>query len=140
MKLKAGLCFAVLVIFGIHGNAQVLSTKEAKVILVVDETKETVSHIELFGNFQLLERAEVLEKYPNCRFYIGLLEGSYELDKNNVKPINGSTIIMYTDRQYLSNTEFNTGNKLSIGDQLDIGSIKTKVVSKKKGELILETQ
>ena len=140
MKLKAGLCFAVFVIFGIHGNAQVLSTKEAKVILVVDETKETVSHIELFGNFQLMKRAEVLEKYPNCRFYIGLLEGSYELNKNSVIPINGSTIIMYTDRQYLSNTKFFTSDKLSIGDQLALGSIKAKVVSKKKGELILKTQ
>ena len=140
MKLKSGLCFAVLVIFGINGNAQVLSTNEAKVILVVDQTKETVSHIELFGNFQLLNRAEVIEKFPNCQFYIGLLEGSYELKKNSVIPINGSTIIMYTDRQYLSNNKLFPSDKFSIGDQIDLGSIKAKVISNKKGELILETQ
>ncbi|MGB5434978.1 MAG: hypothetical protein WBM98_03730 [Maribacter sp.] len=140
MKLLVGLCFVVLMIFGIDGNAQVLSTKEAKVIMVVDETNETVSHIELFGNFQQMKKAEVLEKYPNSHFYIGLLEGSYELNKNNVIPTHGSTVIMYTDRQYLSINTLFPSDKFTVGDELDIGSIKAKVVSKKKGELILKTQ
>ncbi len=140
MKLKSGLCFAVLVIFGINGNAQVLSTNEAKVILVVDETKETVSHIELFGNFQLLKRAEVIEKFPNCQFYIGLLRGSYELNDHNVTPLIGSTIIMYTDQPYLSSNRILQSARFSTGDQLSLGSGSAKVISNKKGELILKTQ
>ena len=140
MKLKAGLFFIVLVFLSVNANAQVLSTKEVKVILVVDEKKDAVSHIELFGNFQLMKRTEVLEKYPNCQFYIGLLEGSYELNNNIVIPIKGSTVIMYTDRQYILNNTLLPSDKLDAGDQLDLGQVKAKVVSKKKGELILKTQ
>jgi hypothetical protein len=140
IKLKAGLFFVVLVFFNINCNAQVLSTRETKVIMVVSEKSDEISHLELFNTFQKMNSPEVLEKYPNSQFYIGLLEGSYELNKNNIIPIKGSTIIMYTDRQYLSGDILFPSDKFSAGDQIDLGSIKAKVVSKKKGELILKTQ
>jgi hypothetical protein len=135
-----GLLFIALLFLSINGNTQVISTKEAKVILVVDEKSDTISHLELFNTFQKMNGPEALEKYPNSQFYIGLLEGSYELNKNYIIPIEGSIISMYTDKQFLSsNTSFPIGN-ISAGDKLKFGQVKAKVVSKKKGELILKTQ
>lgn len=138
MKLKLKLFLIVLVFFGLNGNAQVLSTKEAKVILVVNEKSNIISHIELFNTFQKMEHPDVLEKYPDSKFYIGLLEGSYELNNNNVLPTKESSITMYTDRQFLSgNTLFPIDN-FSVGEQLSLGKFKAKVISKKKGELVLK--
>ena len=135
-----GLLFIALLFLSINGNTQVISTKEAKVILVVDEKSDTISHLELYNTFQKMNGPEALEKYPNSQFYIGLLEGSYELNKNYIIPIEGSIISMYTDKQFLSsNTSFPIGN-ISAGDKLKFGQVKAKVVSKKKGELILKTQ
>jgi hypothetical protein len=140
MKLKVRLYAVLFLFFGINGNTQVLSTKEAKVILVVSEREEAVSHIELFNNFQLMKRAVALEKYPNCQFYIGLLIGSYELNENIVVPLKGSSVIVYTDRQYLSDNSLFPNARSSFGKQLNLGSAKAKVISNKKGELILKTQ
>ena len=137
-KIIGGIIFLLFTMF--YVQAQTRTTNEAKVILVVSEKSDEISHLELFNTFQKMNSPEVLEKYPNSQFYIGLLEGSYELNKNNIIPIKGSTIIMYTDRQYLSGNILFPSDKFSAGDQLDLGSIKAKVVSKKKGELILKTQ
>ncbi len=140
IKLKAGLYFVVIVFFVINCNAQVLSTIETKVVLVVNEKSDEISHLELFNTVEKMKGNGILEKYPNCQFYIGLLEGSYELNKNNVIPLIGSTIIMYTDKPYLSSNRILPSPRFSAGDQLDLGSGKAKVISNKKGELILETQ
>lgn len=140
MKLKAGLLFIVLVFLSINGNSQVLSTKEAKVILVVDEKKEAVSHIELYGNFQLMKRAEVLEKYPNCQFYIGLMEGSYEVVQTQVYPQIGTAIIIFNSQPLFRDTNIVFTEHYSPGDLLKIGKTEARVISNKKGELIIKTQ
>lgn len=140
MKLKARLFFAILVFFGLIGNAQVLSTKEAKVILVVDEKKEAVSHIVLFGNFQQMKRAEVLEKYPNCKFYIGLMEGSYEVDQTMVCPQKGATIVIFINQPIFGEPDLVFADYKSPGDSMKIGNTDAMVISNRKGELVLKTQ
>ncbi|MGB5666492.1 MAG: hypothetical protein WBM53_06575, partial [Maribacter sp.] len=122
------------------GHAQSLTTKETKVVLVVKGASEGIRKLALFNTFEKMKGNEILEKYPNCQFYIGLLQGSYELNENDVIPLMGSTIIMYTDQPYLSSNRILPSIRYFAGDQLDMGSGKAKVVSDKKGELILKTQ
>ncbi|MGB5273225.1 MAG: hypothetical protein WBN39_04150 [Flavobacteriaceae bacterium] len=122
------------------GHAQSLTTKETKVVLVVKGASEGIRKLALFNTFEKMKGNEILEKYPNCQFYIGLLQGSYELNENDVIPLMGSTIIMYTDQPYLSSNRILPSIRYSAGDQLDLGLGKANVVSNKKGELILKTQ
>ncbi|MGB5272644.1 MAG: hypothetical protein WBN39_01200 [Flavobacteriaceae bacterium] len=122
------------------GHAQTLTTTETKVVLVVKGASEGISQLALFNTFEKMKGEEIFEKYPNSQFYIGLLQGSYELSKNDVIPLKGTTIIMYTDQPYLSSNRILPRARFSVGDQLDLGSGKAKVVSNKKGELILNTQ
>ncbi len=109
-KIIGGIIFLLFTMF--YVQAQTRTTNEAKVILVVSEKSDEISHLELFNTFEKMKGNEILEKYPNCQFYIGLLQGSYELNENDVIPLMGSTIIMYTDRHYLS------GNRLLPSDSV----------------------
>jgi len=129
-----------LLFLSINGSAQVISTKEAKVILVVDERKETVSNIVLFGNFQQMKRAEVLEKYPNSKFYIGLMEGSYEVFQAGVRPQKGTTIIIFINQPIFRETDMLFTDYKNPGDTIKIGNSEARVISNNKGELILKTQ
>ena len=124
----------------VFGHAQSLITKETKVVVVVKGASEGITQLALFNTFEKMKGNEILEKYPNCQFYIGLLQGNYELNENDVIPLMGSTIIMYTDQPYLSSNNTLPSARFSAGDQLDLGLGKAKVVSNKKGELILKTQ
>ena len=139
MKRKSGLVLLLLVSMGL-GHAQSLTTNETKVVLIVKGASEGISQIALFNTFEKIKGNGILEKYPNCQFYIGLLRGSYELNDNDVTPLIGSTIIMYTDQPYLSSNRIIQSARFSAGDQLSLGSGSAKVISNKKGELILETQ
>lgn len=140
MKLKTGLFFIVLLFLSINGNAQVLSTKEVKVIFVVDERNEAESHIVLFDNFQQMKGAEVLEKYPDCQFYIGLMEGSYEVVRARVRPQKGTTIIIFNNQTISGDTDIVFMGHYSPGDPIKIGRTGARVISNNKGELILKTQ
>ena len=139
MKRKSSLVLLLLVSMGL-GHAQSLTTNETKVVLIVKGASEGISQIALFNTFEKIKGNGILEKYPNCQFYIGLLRGSYELNDNDVTPLIGSTIIMYTDQPYLSSNRIIQSARFSAGDQLSLGSGSAKVISNKKGELILETQ
>ncbi len=139
MKRKSGLVFLFLASV-ILGHAQSKTTKETKVILIVEGTSNGIDQIMLFNTFEKMKGNQIFGKFPNCQFYIGLLQGRYELKEDRVKPSLGSTIIMYTDRQYLSGNRVLPSDGFSAGDQLDLGSKKAKVISKNKGELILKTQ
>lgn len=46
---------------------------------------------------------------------------------------------MYTDKQIFLEDYFLPADKLFPGDRFDLGKTKAKVVSSKKGELILKT-
>ena len=139
MKRRSGMVLLLLVGMGL-GHAQSLTTNETKVVLVVKGASEGISQITLFNTFEKMKGNGILEKYPDCQFYIGLLRGGYELNDNDVTPLLGSTIIMYTDQPYLSSNRILPSARFSRGDQLSLGSGSAKVISNKKGELILKTQ
>ena len=122
------------------GHAQSKTTEETKMILVVDGTSDGIAQMVLFNTFEKMKGNEIFGKYPNCQFYIGLLQGRYELKEDRVIPSKGSTIIMYTDRHYLSSNRVPPSDGFLAGDQLDLGAKKAKIIAKNKGELILKTQ
>ncbi|WP_273568798.1 hypothetical protein [Maribacter halichondriae] len=74
----------------------------------------------------------ILKEYPNSMFYIGLLKGSYELNKNTITPVRGSTVIMYTNKQFFPGNQFFPGDQFSPDDPFDLGNAKAKVISKKR--------
>jgi hypothetical protein len=121
-------------------GAQTHSTKETKVILVVSYNTRSVSNIVLFHTFQNLKKEEVFKKYDTSKYYVGLLMGSYELNDDDVVPIDNTTIIIYTEKQIFLDEYFLPADKLLPGDRFDLGKTKAEVVSSKKGELVLRTR
>jgi len=142
MKRKSGMVFLFLasILLGHAQSKTTKTTKETKVIMVVEGTAEGITQVVLFNTFEKMKGNEIFGKYPNSQFYIGLLQGRYEVNDDKVTPSKGSTIIMYTDRHYLSSNRIPPSDGFSVGDHLNLGSGKAKVVSNKKGELILKTQ
>lgn len=134
------LLFMMLVLLMANeSHAQIRSTKEAKVILVVNTESRSVTQMILFAKVQQMTNEELLNQYPDSKFYIGLLSGTYELMDNGITPGKNATIIMYTDRQFFPTEYFSSEHQHSPGDEFNIGGTKTKVVSSKKGELTLKT-
>ena len=128
-KIKGCIIFLLFLIF--YAQAQTRTTKEAKVILVVDKDSNRIKNIELF-NTQITED-EMLKKYSKSIFFLGSFKGRYELNNNAILPKSESIITIYTDKQLFSDSEFSPGKNIMIGN------IKTKEISRKKGELILKT-
>lgn len=131
LKYKAGFLLFLLLFSVNVFYSQTRSTKETKVVLIVNQKTSKVSGLELFET----QHAENIlpKKYPGNTFYLGILKGTYELDNNVVLPKSGAIITIYTDKQLFSE------NQLSLKENINFGSAKTKVVSRNKGELILKT-
>jgi hypothetical protein len=130
MKSKLFYTF-IMVLFGLFfTQAQTRSTVETKVILIVHKDSNQITNIELF-NTQITEK-EMLKKYSKSIFFLGLFKGRYELNNNEILPKSESIITMYTDKQLFSNSQFSPNKNMKIGN------IKTKEISRKKGELIIK--
>ncbi len=139
MKRKSGMVFLFMTSM-LLGHAQSKTTKETKVILVVEGTLDGIAQMVLFNTFENMKGNQIFGRYPNCQFYIGLLQGRYEVNDGRVIPSKGSTIIMYTDQRYLSSNREPPIDGFLAGDLMNLGSGKAKVIAINKGELILETQ
>ena len=127
-KIIGSIIFLLFTMF--YVQAQTRTTKEAKVILVVDKDSNQITNIELF-NTQITEN-EISKKYSKSIFFLGLFKGRYELNNNAIVPKSESIITMYTDKQLFSNYQFSPSKNITIGN------IKTNEISRKKGELILK--
>ncbi len=138
VKTKMFISIFTLLVFGIC-PAQTLSTKETKVVFVVDSESEIVTHITLFTKMQKMEKDRLLERYTGCKFYVGLLKGSYEINNDVIVPKENTTLIMYTDKQIFPQQHFLPADDLLPGDRFNLGKTRVKVVSSKKGELVLRT-
>lgn len=140
MKYLTNVFFIMLMGICLTAGAQTHSTKETKVILVVSSKTGAVTQLELFHTFQSKKREEIYKKYNDCKFYVGLLKGRYEVNGNYIEPKKNTTIVMYTDKQIFPENYFLPADKLLPGDRFDLGQIKAEVVSSKKGELVLRTR
>ena len=131
LKSKASYLLLLLLFSVFIINAQTRSTKETKVVLIVSQKTNEVSGLELF---EIQNSENILpKKYPGNKFYLGILKGIYELDENVVQPKSGAVITIYTNKQLFSEDQF------SLKENINFGNIKTTVVSRKNGELILKT-
>ncbi len=119
--------------------AQERTTKETKVVLVINEKSDTVEHIELFASFQKMKKKELATKYAHHDFFLGVLKGTYNVNEKWIVPGNDTTIIIYTEKQFSPFKEFFQGDELIPGDEFSIGKTKAKVIAHKKGELTLKT-
>ncbi len=121
----------IMVVFGLFfTQAQTRSTAETKVILVVNNDSNQITNIELFKP-EITEN-EMSKKYIKSIFIYGLFKGRYELNDNVILPKSESIITMYTDKQLFSNSQFSPSKNMKIGN------IKTKEISRKKGEIIIK--
>jgi len=120
-------------------GAQTYSTKETKVILVVSSKTRSVSHIVLFHVFQNQQKEDFFKQYSEYECYVGLLEGSYVIKDGYIVPKKETKIIMYTEKQVFPEAHFSPADTLLPGDRFDLGKTKAKVISSKKGELVLKT-
>lgn len=117
--------------------AQARSTNETKLALIVNKENTKIIDLELFDEKQA---ENITKRHPESKLFIGLLRGSYELEKGRVKPNRGATITIFTDRQFFPNENFFPKEKLNTGDHLNIGPTKAKITSNTKGELVLIAQ
>lgn len=115
--------------------AQIKTTKETKIIAVVDE--ETIKAIEQFENYKDSEKI-LAQKYPNSKFFMGLLRGKYEVKNGIVIPKSEATITLYTEQRLFNEAPLFKGKKIELGDELFIGKARATVVATKKGELIIK--
>jgi hypothetical protein len=113
-------------------HAQNRSTRGTKIVVVIDNNAKKIKNLELYTN--TLDENQLLKKHPNSLFYIGLLEGDYEMDGEVIVPKSNAAITIYSNKEIFSNKQFLRE------DEIFIGNIKTKLVSNKRGEIILRIQ
>ena len=121
-------------------QSQVHVTKETPIVLVTNIETDDIVGIELLNNFLDRSQKEVLNTYPNSKFYKGLLKGTYKQSEHLIIPSKGAFITMYTNEQIFSRESFLSERQLSIGDKIVIGKNKSRIIANQKGELILKIE
>lgn len=121
-------------------KAQERTTKETKVVVIVHEAHQQVAKLQLLNTFLKTDEEAIFKKYPKHSFFYGMLKGTYELRANEVSPLVGATITVYTERQLFAERNFYANKELIAGDTYKLGETKTAVVDSKKGELVLVAQ
>ncbi len=142
MKRIITLMIVVTIVAGygiFSATAQTMSTREAKVVAVVNAENTNIKALELFTD-QDTEENWLQKKYPDCKFYIGLMEGSYEVVQARVRPQRGTTIIIFNNQTIFGDTDIVFMGHYSPGDPIKIGKTAARVISNNKGELILKTE
>ncbi|WP_139278058.1 hypothetical protein [Pseudozobellia thermophila] len=140
MFLVKTISFILLLAVQWTGHGQTLTTKEVKILLVVESTGQKVSHLLMFEQVEGKGKAYLVEKYRNSSFYVGLLKGTYEIYGDVVTPKKNTTVIIYTDRElFLDRKTMGPASPWAPGDLFKLGKETGKVVSNSKGELIIKT-
>lgn len=121
-------------------QSQTHTTNETPIVLIASNESEGIVGIELLNNFWVKSDDEVLVAYPNCKFYKGLLKGTYERTESFIIPLKDALITIYTNEQIYLRENMVSERQLSIGDAFRIGKTKSKIISSKKGELMLKIQ
>ena len=142
--IKSIISFMIVLTFvpadGIFSaTAQTMSTNEAKVVVVVDTGDNTIQSLVLFTDSEI-EEERLQQKYSDCKFYIGLMEGSYEVVQTMVRPQTGTTIIVFNNQPIFGDNDMVFTEYYNPGDLIKIGKKLARVVSNNKGELILSIQ
>ncbi len=138
---KTFLFTVAVLMFGLfNSQAQQRTTKETKIVVVVDEETNYITAMELFDAMAKHDKQSIHKTYPSSKFYVGLLKGGYKVIDRGIVPALNTTITMFTTKEYFPVVQAFPGYQFVPGDQFDIGSIKAEVVSSKDGELIIKTE
>lgn len=140
MNSKNSLTIIFLLLFTLFSYGQTRSTKATKIILVVHEKSDVVEHLELLSTIQKMNQNELRTAYPEHKFFLGVLKGTYKLDKKKIIPGSNTTVIMYTEKQFAPSEQFLKSADLHPGDDFKLGKTKAKVITNKEGELTIKTQ
>jgi hypothetical protein len=131
------LCFNVQII-----QAQNKNLKATIVVFVVKNKANTITALELFNQQEL---QVLIKKYPNSKFYLGLLEGEFSIKDNLVYPNTNTSIIVYTNKNellgdiFLSGDTFLPGDIFKSGHKFFINDIKLQVIERSKSQLVFKT-
>lgn len=120
-------------------TSQTRATKETKIVLTVHNKSNEVTGIGLLSRFKKMNYQEASKKYPESKFFIGSLKGNYTLLRESILPERGAKIIIYTEKQFFPSENFFPSDQFIPGDNFKIGTVSSKVISSKKGELIIKT-
>ena len=121
-------------------QSQTHTTNETPIVLLTSIESDIILGIELLNNFWAKSENDVLIAYPDCKFYKGLLKGAYDRTESLIIPLTGTLITIYTNEQIFLRGNFLSESELSVGDAFKIGKTKSKIISSKKGELMLKIQ
>ncbi len=124
-------------IMGFNTYAQTRVTKETKVLVIVNEDNSKVLGMALFKKDDI---NKTVERYPQSKLYIGLLKGSYIIENGTLLPLEGATVVVYTERRFFQPEELFANETLMPGSFLDFGKTRVQVISNNNGELILKTK
>jgi len=122
--------------------------KATKVVMEVDKKTNKVKSLQRYDEIEetYREKIDFKKNYANSKFYSGLLRGKYKVGKNGIEPILNSTISVNISKQFfpgdqfIPGDQFLPGNQFLPGDQFILGRTKTKIVSNKRGRLVLRAQ
>mgnify|MGYP000604088989 FL=1 len=102
------MCFVAQII-----QTQTRSLKETKVVFVIENGTNTITALELFNQE---ETKALLKKYPNSKFYLGLLLGEFTVKDNMVSPSINTSITIYTNKNELTDGNLLIDDTLLQGD------------------------
>ncbi|MGB5460584.1 MAG: hypothetical protein WBM85_11535 [Eudoraea sp.] len=130
----------VVLLYGIFSaTAQTMTTREAKVVVVVNTENNTIQGLILFADLDTKED-RLHEQYSNCKFFIGLMEGSYKVVQAMVRPQRGAAVSIFYNQPLYGDADMAFMDYYSPGDLIKIENLEARVISNNKGELILKTQ
>jgi len=121
-----------------YGQTQQYSTMETKVILVAPLKTDIINEIILFNTFQELYKEGLSDAYSDCRFFIGTYTGTYQLKEDEVLPMRGATIVIFTDELLYPNDKVISEIGFSPANNLKLGQTSFRVAGHIKEELILK--
>lgn len=134
------IVMTVVLLYGIFSaTAQTMTTREAKVVVAVNTENNTIQALILFADLDTKED-QLREQYSNCKFFIGLMEGSYKVVQAMVRPQRGATVNIFYNQPLFGDTDMAFMDYYSPGDLIKIENLEARVISNNKGELILKTQ
>ncbi|MGB5359035.1 hypothetical protein [Eudoraea sp.] len=134
------IVMTVVLLYGIFSaTAQTMTTREAKVVVAVNTENNTIQALILFADLDTKED-QLREQYSNCKFFIGLMEGSYKVVQAMVRPQRGATVSIFYNQPLFGDTDMAFMDYYSPGDLIKIENLEARVISNNKGELILKTQ
>jgi len=129
-------------------QTQTRSLKETKVVFVIENGTNTITALELFNQE---ETKALLKKYPNSKFYLGLLLGEFTVKDNMVSPSINTSITIYTnkneltdgnlllDNTLLQGDTFLPGDPFNSGHKFFINNTKLQVIERSKSQLVFKT-